>query len=412
MAGSEAGVYVSYSDSAGYRLLRNGIPFKIRGASGHQRMELLKEYGGNTVRVYDPDSLGAVLARAERLDLAVIADLPLPYYHRVGEQAAEDIRQITPEVLDIVDAHRGHPALLYWILGNELFNKGYSGEFADAYNELVSAIRNVDPIHPISSTFNVHQLAYSKIRWKQPDIDFVSFNLFGGLPDLTSDLRIIWPIWRGAFVLTEWGYNGPWEANMTRWDVPVEPPNANKAQQLRQRYEESLIPLHDNDRMMGDLTFFWGNKFETTPTWFSYFTPAGHRSEMAHTLGQLWTNQQEAFPGPSVEYLLVNGNGQGYNHLLSPGTEALAEVKFKQTPDTSATVEWEIREEDWQNRGSAQIVESQQTEQFSEQSADRAVFRVPDATGPYRIYYRVSTAAGYFTAANLPFYVVSPDDAE
>ncbi|WP_116105264.1 hypothetical protein [Lewinella sp. IMCC34191] len=408
----EEGVCVSYTDSTGYSIFRNGQPYSVRGASGHQRMELLQSYGGNTVRVYDPDSLGIVLDRAQQLGMAVIADLPLPYYHKGGDEAARDLKRIAPNILEIVATHRKHPALLYWILGNELFNKGYSGKFVDAYNALASEIRRLDPLHPISSTFNVHQLAYSKIRWKQPDIDFVSFNLFGNLADLPSDLRTLWLIWRGPYVLTEWGYNGPWEAKVTKWQVPIEPPNAVKSTHLRERFMSYVEPLYEDKRLMGDLAFYWGNKFESTPTWFSYFTPEGHSSEMAHTIGQLLQGQAADFPGPSIEYLLINGNGEGYDHMLAPDTEASAEVRFIKPPDSTATITWELRKEDWQNLGAAPVVGSDVSHRFSSRSTGRAVFRVPRDPGPYRLYYQANSSDGYFTAANLPFYVLSPDDAE
>ncbi|PPK86190.1 hypothetical protein CLV84_3111 [Neolewinella xylanilytica] len=407
-----SGVRVGYTDSLGYTLYRNGEAFRIRGVSGHQRMELLRAYGGNTVRVYDPDSLGAVLDRAHQLGIAVVADLPIPAYRKADELATQQIHRVTPELLSVVERHHDHPALLYWILGNEVFNRGYSEEYVTAYNELVTAIQQRDSLHPISSTFNVYQLGYQKIRWAQPDIDFVSFNLFGNLPDLSSDLLLMLPLWRGPFVLTEWAYNGPWEATETSWSAPIESPNATKARQLRARYTEWVSPLYDNERMMGDMAFYWGHKTEATPTWYSYFTPEGEISEMAFTLGQVWKGTDASFPGPSVEYLLLNGRGQDVDHILTAGTEATVEVRFLQPPDAVDTVVWEIRKEDWQELGNAPALPAGSGQPFHRQRVDGAVFRVPNTEGPYRVYYQIRTSEGYFSASNLPFYVLSMEDAK
>ena len=404
-----AGVQVSYVDSIGYTLLRDGIPFEVHGASGHQNLPLLQQYGGNTVRVYDPDSLGAVLDRAAPLGIAVVADLPLPYSYRGDNAAAEEIRGLAPGLLETVEAYHDHPALLFWILGNEVFNKGYSEEYVTAYNELAAGIRQIDPYHPISSTFNVHQLGYTKIRLSQPSIDFVSFNLFGNLKDLQTDLWQLWPIWRGPFLLTEWSYNGPWEATNTSWGAPLEPPNSTKAVHLRERFKESVAPLYANDQMMGDLAFYWGNKFESTPTWYSFFSPGGHVSEMAISLGNLWSEDALTFPGPSVEYLLLNGSGESSNHLLPSDSLQEATVSFLSPPDSESTFSWEIRPEDWQELGeSTRIIRGL----FDVQTADRAVFRTPSRPGPYRLYYRVESNSGYFSADNIPFYVLSPADAK
>lgn len=406
---STTGVRVAFTDSLGYTLLREGIPFAVRGASGHQDLALLKQFGGNTVRVYEPDSLGSVLDRAAPLGIAVIADLPIPGSYKAGTHAAEEIRRLGPKLLATVEAYHDHPALLYWILGNEVFNKGYGEEYVTAYNELAAGIRQIDPHHPISSTFNVHQLGYTKIRLAQPTIDFVSFNLFGNLKDLQTDLWQLWPLWRGPFILTEWSYNGPWEATNTTWGAPFEPPNPTKAVHLTERYNDWVAPLYGTDRMMGDLAFYWGNKFESTPTWYSFFTSGGHVSEMAFALGNIWSGQERDFPGPSVEYLLLNGEGEGSNHLLPTDRLTQASVSFLTPPAPGATFYWEIRPEDWQELGeSSRVVRGR----FDEESADRAVFRTPSAPGPYRLYYRVESPDGYFSADNIPFYVLNPDDAE
>jgi hypothetical protein len=58
-------------DEAGYRLLRGGQPYVIKGAGGRMYLETLKEAGGNSLRTWGEDDLEPLLDRAHELGLTV-----------------------------------------------------------------------------------------------------------------------------------------------------------------------------------------------------------------------------------------------------------------------------------------------------------------------------------------------------
>ena len=94
----------------------------MRGASGYGHWATLAAAGANTIRIYQPDSLDMALDSAQAHGLMVVADIPLPKYSE-GSPFYTD-----PDLLDSLDQHvaevviryQGHPALLFWILGNEI----------------------------------------------------------------------------------------------------------------------------------------------------------------------------------------------------------------------------------------------------------------------------------------------------
>ncbi|THH41727.1 glycoside hydrolase family 2 TIM barrel-domain containing protein [Neolewinella litorea] len=404
-------VHVDYADSTGYHLVRNGQPFVVKGGAGANHLPLLKELGGNTVRVYDPAKLEATLEQAETLGLAVVADIPLPAYYRGEDYVGLSQPGLTDSVLAVVDRFRDHPALLFWMLGNEVFTEGYDRAYMKRYNALARAVREHDPNHPISTGVIPHQLLKLKISLTGPDVDFLSLNIFGNLSNFDQLKKYLTPIWRGPYLISEWSFNGPWEAENTLWGAPIESPSPTKATHLAERYRRDLADP-ESDRMLGDLVFYWGQKYERTPTWFSLLSPEGAVSEMAFALGNIWQGRQLPFPGPRVEYLLLNEMGARDNIFLTPGAEATATVRYLTEPVGNLTVRWEIRAEDWLGRGEVGAGPEALPGLFKSTSLTEATFQAPLAPGPYRILYQVMDTAGYFATANIPFYVLSPAHAK
>ena len=376
-----------------------------------ERLELLRDYGGNTVRSYRIDELPTVLDQADSLGLAVIADLPLPAYTSYSDPDGEDLRELRDSLLRTVARYRDHPALLCWMLGNEVFGTGYTSGYQTAYNELARAVRAADPDHPVSTTVIPGQLPGLLLSWEGLDLDFYSFNVFGNFETLH---RLQWwaaPLWRGPYLVSEWSYNGPWETVQTVWSAPLEDSSPAKARHLRERYLENLAGAHD-PRRLGNLAFFWGNKYERTPDWYSFFADNGAVSEMAWELGNLWNQRQDSFPGPQLSYLTLAGEGSTDDVIVLPSTAVRAETHFLRPPAGAYTAEWEVRREDWLSHGEFGEGPEPLSLIFAREAVGGATFTTPRQPGPYRLYCRVYDGAGYFSSANVPFYVLSPGHAK
>ena len=404
-------VHLNYTDSIGYHFVRDGKPFLVRGVSGIQRLPLLKEYGGNTVRNYRLEDLPEVLDLADSLGIAVIADLPLPAYASYSDPDGEDLRALRDSLLRTVERFRHHPALLCWMLGNELFYSGYTSGYQSAYNEIARAVRAADPDHPISTTVIPQQLPQLLLSWEGLSIDFYSFNVFGNFESLKQLQFWAAPLWRGPYLISEWSYNGPWETVKTVWAAPIEDSSPAKARHLRERYLVNLEGA-DDPRRMGSMAFFWGNKYERTPDWYSFFDEEGSISEMAWELGNLWNQRRDSFPGPQLYYITLEGKGATEDLLLPSSTAVRATSTFLRPPAEEYTAVWQIRREDWLGEGQTGEAPPPLSLLFTEGGVDGASFVTPRQPGPYRLYCRIYDQDGYFSSANVPFYVLNTRDAE
>src|SRR5690606_35752738 len=99
------------------------------------------------------------------------------------------------------------------------------------------------------------------------------------------------------------------------------------------------------------LIFYWGQKQETTHTWFSLFDEQENKTEVVAAAEQLWTGHSTLPPAPKVSDMLVNGKLPGENILLT--ANSIAEASFGLLSDTVTVkhVEWEIYPEDWHQVG-------------------------------------------------------------
>ncbi|APG61197.1 glycoside hydrolase family 2 TIM barrel-domain containing protein [Christiangramia salexigens] len=405
-----ASVYIQDSGS-GFKLIRNGKPFVIKGAGGNEHLEELKLAGANTIRVYNPDELPLILQNAERLDLAVIADIPLPQAHDIefySDQKKFD--SLKTEVLQIVNRFKDHPALLYWNLGNELMypTLSFTTDFSAGFNELINEIHQLDKNHPVStSIIGGNRRRLVSIAISSANLDFLSFNSFGNLHELQEKIESVSFIWDGPYVISEWGINGPWEEERTSWYAPIEQTSTKKAEHFKTRYNQYISKL-DSKRCLGSLAFYWGNKQETTSTWYSIFSPDGDRTESYYELSQIWKGNDSNYKGPRINYALLNGQGAKNDIILNSGSEAILELEFlnSKSPDNTL-IEWEVKREAWFKAYNNQPNISSGV--FN--GTNSTSFVTPSIEGPYRVFIKASKN-GDFATTNIPFYVLNSSDGK
>jgi hypothetical protein len=390
-----------------YTLYRNGQPFRIRGGAGYTFLPQLKAAGGNTIRTWDTVGLGAILDEAQHNNLAVIAGLPMPASSYVYDfyQDKTKVEAQYKAFNGIVQRYKHHPALLMWCVGNELdfpYRLRYR-PFYRSMNRLVKMIHATDPDHPVTTTIaNFSRREIVNLRLKIPELDLISINTFGALHTLRGDLDMFSWFWDGPYLISEWGIPGPWESEYTAWDAPIENTSTKKAEQYRNLYEKQ-VP-HNDPRCLGDLVFFWGQKQERTPSWFSLFSEKGEFSAAAGVLRQLWTGRPPEAKAPQLQYMLVDGKGAKDNILCKPGSLHTASILMP-APDTAiARLHWKVQQEDWY-AGQDTLRTWLDTTVLSP-GMRRLTFAAPLKEGPYRIYIDIFDKHGNFATANTPFYVV------
>lgn len=408
----EGAVYIK--ENAGkYQLIRNGKPFYIKGGAANSGfLKELRDAGANTARIYDTIDLESTLDKAHKLGLAVVVDVPLPKFE-TDPQFYEDQKlfaELYKRTARVIEQHKNHPALLYWNLGNELYYPYLykSTKFFENYNSLIDLVHDIDPDHPVSTTtIGANKLRVLSIRIKSPQLDFISFNSFGSLSSFSRRLLPIQPVWNGPFVITEWGVNGPWEAKLTSWGAPIEETSTKKAEQILQRHQDYIKPLKKMNSL-GSFVFYWGQKNEITPTWYSLFDEKGLKTQPVFELQQEWKGTSQVFAGPELNYILLEGKGAQDNILLESASEVNAEVVLPKMNDKNFEFLWEIRNESWYESHISTLVNKISAKKGKEQIR----FRVPEKEGPYRLFLYVTNNTEYVATANIPFYVLNSRDEE
>lgn len=405
-------VSIRKSDS-GDQLLWHGRPFYIKGGAAHPAyLKELRNAGGNTARIYDTINLKRTLDEAHELGLAIVVDIPLPEYKNFSNYFEEDeyFLPMKKNVERLVRQHKDHPALLYWNLGNELFYPYFykNTNFFENFNSLIDLIHEIDPNHPVTTvTIGVNRVRILSIHRKSPQLDFISSNSFGSLSEFSERIKPLSPLWSGPHVISEWGTNGAWESKITSWKAPIEETSTKKAEQIRQRHKDYIEPLKEQNSL-GSFVFYWGKKNEHTPTWFSLFGKNKKKSQAVFELSNIWNNTQLEYDGPQLDYILLNQKGAPQNIILEPNSIAEAEIFYPENISVDYTVEWELRHESWFNETESSVVE----EIIFNTENDKTNFRTPKKEGPYRLFLYLTNDTEYFATANIPFYILNPENGE
>ena len=142
----------------GYRLLRGGEPYAVRGAGmARNDIERFAAAGGNSIRNWNSRQPGQdtreLLDTAHAHGVTVALSLAMvPERHGFDYDdpvaVAEQLAVMREEVLK----YRDHPAVLVWVIGNELNHDYENPRVYDAVNDVAEMIHELDPNHPATTT--------------------------------------------------------------------------------------------------------------------------------------------------------------------------------------------------------------------------------------------------------------------
>ena len=300
------------SNNGNWELLRNGKPYFIKGAGGDKHLDKLVEIGGNSIRTWSTDNARKILDDAQKHGLTVMMGLwvqherhGFDYDDEVKVKAQLDgFRRVVLELKD-------HPALLFWGIGNEV-DLNYSNTHVwDAIEDIAKMIHTLDPNHPTSTvTAGLDKDEVALIKAKAPNIDIYGINTYGDLGNIKKNIREFG--WTGPYVISEWGPNGHWEVAKTSWNAPIEQSSNEKAEMYFNRYKDFI--LGDREMCLGSYVFLWGQKQETTSTWYGLFSENGLTSEAIDRLELLWTGKEPINQAPILKSVQFNGKSK-FNKL-------------------------------------------------------------------------------------------------
>ncbi|MEJ8757000.1 glycoside hydrolase family 2 TIM barrel-domain containing protein [Pontibacter sp. H259] len=388
-----------------YKLYRHGKPYFIKGAAGYQYFDRVKAYGGNSVRVWHTEDAEQVLDEAHKHGLTVTLGLWLGreregfnYYDK------ELVAQQKEEIRKVVLKYKDHPALLMWGIGNELYAESANIKVWDAVNGIAEMIHELDPNHPTTTTvMNVPLKDINLISKRCPALDILSINSFGAMHTLREELAK--SSWNGPYIVSEFGARGYWEAFYTEWLAPIEQTSSEKATFSRERYERTV--LADSGRCLGSYVFMWGNKQETTPTWFSLFSENGEETQLVKEMHTLWSGKSASQnQAPYVAYLTINDKHAIDNVYLQKGQQSTASVYAYDPEGKPLRLHWEVLPESKPADGNtAKEVKPAPLKGVLQQPDDHKVNFEPQQAGAYRLFVYLYDGDGNVATANFPFFV-------
>lgn len=389
-----------------YQIYRDGKPYFIRGGGGSVNLELLAASGGNSLRTWSTDNADKILDKAHQLGLTVMLGLRLGHERHGFDYNDEAAVAAQKEyVINEVKKYKDHPAVLAWGIGNEVDLFYTNTKVWYAIEDIARTIQELDPNHLVTTvTAGVDAEKVRLIMERVPSIDYLSVNIYGGLETLPEILNTMG--WKGAYVVTEWGPTGHWQIAKTTWNVPIEQTSTEKAQSYRERYQAGVKGAPA--KALGSYAFLWGQKQETTPTWYGLFLESGEATEVVDTMQYLWTGQWPEHRAPSIRQFLIDGKKATDSIYLQTGKNYSVKLDAFHPNGEEFSIRWEILPEstDIHAGGDPEARPSAVMGLVTQDNGKgNMTFKAPGKSGPYRLFGYVTNQHNRAAVANIPFYV-------
>ena len=390
----------------GYTLVREGRPYLVRGAGAADiDLATVARRGGNSIRTWGVEDAQATLDSAHKHGLTVAMGLPVAA-ERFGfdyddeASIAEQRRNVENAVL----RYKDHPALLAWIIGNELDMRHTNPRVYNEVNELSRLIHALDPHHPTTTTISaLDKETVELVRNRAPDLDFISLQAYGALALMPKAIEYLRA---GPFMITEWGPLGHWEVGKTRWGAPIEQTSTEKGRHYLESYRTFIAPFLGP--CLGAYAFLWGQKQERTHTWFSLFTDTGESTAAVDVLEAVWTGRVPANQAPAIRSMRLARRPATDSVRLAAGKQYTARAEVVDPDGDPLVLQWSIKPESTETvvGGDFEASIADLDGLFVGDATQAQVkLMAPDAPGQYRLYVMAYDGRGHAAHANIPFLV-------
>ena len=400
-----------------FQLLRDGQPYQVKGVgmTGID-FELASKYGANSIRTWsvDDNKIPALelLDKAHELGMTVSLCLEFArerqgFDYNNEELVAKQLAKSRERVL----RYKDHPALLTWIIGNEVNFDFTNPKVFDAINDVAEMIKEIDPNHPTTTALaGYDRKALNEIDKRAPALDFVSFQMYADLANLPKYIKQ--DNYTKPYFVTEWGAVGHWEVYETPWGAPVENTSTQKAEHYLKSYDK-VLAAH-GDQAIGNYVFLWGQKQEKTPTWYGMFLASGEETETIDVMQYIWSGAWPEHKTPKVSTININQLTAFDNVTLQTNEVFSASIAIDALHIDSLDIRWEVRKESTSKAvgGDAEYIPPVIDDLFIDtlaraKDSDRhsVSFSAPPKKGAYRLFAYVYDDHGNAAHANIPFYV-------
>ena len=383
-----------------YNFYVNDEIFKIKGAgidvNNGKDFKSLAEAGANVFRTWRSDHAQMELDSAMKYNLKIAMGIEMGQeLHHFDYNDTEAVKKQFENAKREILKYKDHPALLCWVVGNELNllikDDGSLGvvnpKVYDALADIVDFIHEVDPNHPVTTTFAAGAMGehIKVVLEKCPQIDFLSYQVYNGLASLpeqeqANNLDI-------PFMVTEYGPKGHWEMPSTSWGREIEENSTQKAEGLRDRLKKGFTD-DTSGRNMGGFAFVWGQKQERTPTWYGIFNKDGRPIAVADELTLFWSGKYPNNRAPVIKAATLDGKVATENVTLQPNKNYSFKVDAFDHEEEDLIYKWNLlKEVDERSQGGAFEKEPDNLELTIVSSKDGEIqFKTPSEKGEYRIF--------------------------
>lgn len=393
-------------NSEGYTLLRDNKPYYIKGAGGDDQLEELLYLGGNSIRTWSADDAEEILDKAQKNGLTVMMGLWVQHErHGFNYNDEVAVRKQLDKFTSIVNRLKDHPALLLWGIGNEVDLFYTNTKVWDAVQDIAAMIHRVDPNHPTSTvTAGLDSMEVQLIKQNAPDIDIYGINTYGDIGVVPKNIKKFG--WDGPYLIAEWGPNGHWEVAKTEWGAPVEQTSTEKAASYNMRYTEFIAK--DSNYCVGSYVFLWGQKQETTSTWYGLFRENGDPTEPLDELYLAWRGSTPLNSAPSIQRLLLDNKTAEESIYLKAQEHYTVLLEYSEPDSDKVNVEYWVYPETAAQSAGGDFENALQPELglIKKRSNKGCELIAPKKEGAYRIFVFISDKDKRTAYANIPFYVM------
>lgn len=396
-------VTVKYAPSLGYQLIRGDKPYYVKGVGGEVFLDEAVQTGANTIRLWGPEHAKTVLDDAQKRGLTVMLGLwMVPERHGFDYSDTWACEDQLAQFRSIVNTYKNHPALLLWGVGNEVDLAYTNYDVWLAVEKISAMIHSEDPNHPTCVVTAGIDVAEIKLIQKHcPSIDILGVNTYGDIETLPNQIKQYG--WQKPYLVTEWGPNGHWEVSKTSWGSPIEQNSTEKAAVFKNRYLNKIAT--DSIQCMGSFAFLWGQKQETTPTWYGLFVD-NNKTESVQVLETIWKGKQPENPIVQILKMSLNGLIPTENCITQSGKKINIQL-ITNKPLNNYQIKWELLPESMYTKsgGDAEIKPEPITIKVKQTDQNSFEMKAPFNSGAYRLFVYIKDQYNQVAYANFPFLV-------
>lgn len=393
-----------------WQLYREGKPYYVKGVGGTVHLEKAVSIGANSIRTWGSDNAGEILDEAQSMGLTVLLGLWMQHErHGFDYNNTEKVKQQLLYFQTVVEQYKDHPALLAWGVGNEVDLFYTNTNVWYAVNDVAAMIHKLDPNHPtMTVTAGLDTTETRLIMERAPEIDIYGINTYGDLAYVYDKLRTT--KWDKPYMITEWGPNGHWEVSKTLWGAPVEQNSTEKANSYKERYLQSI--QRDTQKCLGSYVFLWGQKQETTATWYGLFDENGLSSQAIDELERIWLKKEPSNTAPVLNSVVLNDQKKGEKILVKPYSDCFASAMAIDNNNDKLHYHWEVVSEsqDIKSGGDAESKPPSLKGLSMRSKKNTVKFSAPGTEGAYRLFLFIYDNNGHYAYENIPFYVLPSGD--